>query len=295
MTQSSESGVIHDIGYRHYTGPRFGRDYLLLALYVDSLRGAYGLGRSAKSKIMPFLLLAATTVPALVIAIIASVTKVKELPVEYTGYAIILQTPISVFLAAQAPALVSRDLRFKIMPLYLSRPLTRADYVLAKVAAMASALLVLTVVPLIVLYVGALLAKLSFGHETKGFVQGLAGAVILSVVLAGIGLLIAGITPRRGFGVAAVITVLLLLLVVSGTLQGVAEQQDQSTLAWYATAINPFTLVDGLQVWLLGATSFTEVDLPDNSAGAIFAVLTIALVAACYGGLRLRYRKVSSS
>ena len=53
------TGVIHDIGYRHYDGPRLGRGYLLRSLYVESLRGAYGLGRSAKSKVMPILLLVA--------------------------------------------------------------------------------------------------------------------------------------------------------------------------------------------------------------------------------------------
>jgi ABC-2 type transport system permease protein len=50
MSQPPELGVIHDIGFRHYTGPRLGRGYLLRSLYVESLRGAYGLGRSAKSR-----------------------------------------------------------------------------------------------------------------------------------------------------------------------------------------------------------------------------------------------------
>lgn len=295
MSQPVESGVIHDIGYRHYTGPRLGRGYLIRSLYVDSLRGAYGLGRSAKSKVMPFLLLAGLCLPALVISIIVGVTNAGELPVEYTGYAIMLQTPISVFLASQAPALVSRDLRFKVMPLYFSRPLPRSDYVLAKYAAMTSALLILTGVPLLVLYAGALLAKLPFWEQTGGLLQGLAGIVLLSLVLAGIGLVIASITPRRGFGVAAVITVMLLTAVVSGVLQGVAQEQGRDTLAAYLAAINPNLLVDGVQDWLLDAEPFNTLGSPGNVGGALFLLGTVLLVAACYGAMLLRYRKVSAS
>ena len=50
--------VIHNIGYRHYDGPRLGRAYARRSLFSQSLRGAYGLGRSAKSKVLPMLLFA---------------------------------------------------------------------------------------------------------------------------------------------------------------------------------------------------------------------------------------------
>jgi ABC-2 type transport system permease protein len=292
---AQEHGVIHDIGFRHYTGPRLGRGYLLRSLYVESLRGAYGLGRSAKSKVMPFLLLATMTVPALIMAVVAAVTNMDELPLPYTRYAIVLQTAISVFLAAQAPASVSRDLRFRVMPLYFSRPLGRSDYVLAKFAAMATALFILIAVPLAVLYSGALLAKLPFWAQTRGVLAGLAGALVFAVVLAGIGLLIASITPKRGFGVAAVITVLLLLAVVSGVLQSIAIEQDHQSLAGYLGAINPVILVDGVQVWVLGAESSAQVGPPGTLGGVVFVLLTVAVIAACYGLLLLRYRKVSAS
>jgi ABC-2 type transport system permease protein len=48
------SGVIHDIGYQRYTGPRLGRGYAIRSLYLHSLRTAFGLGRSAKAKIFPW-------------------------------------------------------------------------------------------------------------------------------------------------------------------------------------------------------------------------------------------------
>ncbi len=79
-SQPPELGVIHDIGFRHYDGPRLGRGYLLRSLYVESLKGAFGLGRSAKSKVMPILLLVAITLPALIIALVAGLTSADKLP-----------------------------------------------------------------------------------------------------------------------------------------------------------------------------------------------------------------------
>ena len=69
-----ERGVIHDIGYRHYDGPRLGRGYVQRSLFTETLRGSYGLGRAARTKVVPMLLLAAMCVPALVLVVVATVT-----------------------------------------------------------------------------------------------------------------------------------------------------------------------------------------------------------------------------
>ena len=59
-----------------------------------------------------------------------------------------------VFIAAQAPELVSRDLRSHVLPLYFARPISRIDYPLAKLAAFFLACLVMIEVPLLLLYLG---------------------------------------------------------------------------------------------------------------------------------------------
>ena len=71
-TSPARTGAIHDIGYRHYDGPRLGASYIRRSLFVETLRGAYGLGRSARSKVMPFLLLAVMVLPAVVMGIVTS-------------------------------------------------------------------------------------------------------------------------------------------------------------------------------------------------------------------------------
>ena len=91
MSATTGQGVIHDIGYRHYDGPRAGRGYIARALFLESAKGAYGLGRSAKSKVMPMLLLAAICLPAFIIVVIATVTNDDELPGDYTSYVLNVQ------------------------------------------------------------------------------------------------------------------------------------------------------------------------------------------------------------
>src|SRR3954470_780130 len=87
----SGTSRIHNIGYRSYDGPRLGRAYARRSLYSQSLRGAYGLRRSVKSKVLPMVLFAVMCVPAAIMVAVTVATKAKELPVEYTNYAIVMQ------------------------------------------------------------------------------------------------------------------------------------------------------------------------------------------------------------
>ncbi|QEU93208.1 ABC transporter permease subunit [Streptomyces kanamyceticus] len=290
---STESTQIHNIGYRNYEGPRLGRAYARRSLFSQSLRGAYGLGRSAKSKVLPMVLFAVMCVPAAIMVAVAVATKANSLPVDYTRYAIVMQAVIGLFLAAQAPQTVSRDLRFKTVPLYFSRPIERGDYVQAKFAAMSSALFILTAAPLLVLYVGALLAKLDFADQTKGFAQGLVSVALLSLLFGGIALVISAITPRRGFGIAAVIAVLTITYGAVSTVQAIAfDQGSTGAIAWLGL-FSPITLIDGVQTAFLGATSaFPGGEGPSTGVGVIYALVVLGLIAGCYGAMMRRYRKV---
>ncbi|MCQ8770827.1 ABC transporter permease [Streptomyces telluris] len=285
--------VIHNIGYRNYSGARLGRSYARRSLFSQSLRGAYGLGRSAKSKVLPMILFGVMCLPAAIMVAVTVATKLNKLPVEYTRYAIIMQVVIGLYVAAQAPQSVSRDLRFRTVPLYFSRPIERVDYVTAKFAAMFSALFILTATPLLILYVGALLAKLDFADQTKGFAQGLVSVALLSLLFAGIGLVVAALTPRRGFGVAAVIAVLTISYGVVSTVQNIALQRDNTDAIGWMGLFSPITLIDGVQSAFLSATSaFPDGHGPSTAAGFVYLLVTAALIAGSYGVLMSRYRKV---
>src|SRR5690606_12890215 len=136
---SSPTGVIHNIGYRGYDGERLARRAITLSLYTHSLRGAFGLGRAARSKVVPIGMFVVLLLPAVVLAVVAVVGagmgQITGPVVPYTRYAMIMQAALAIFVAVAAPQAVSLDLRFHSLPLYLARPLERVDYVRAKLAA----------------------------------------------------------------------------------------------------------------------------------------------------------------
>ncbi|AXG82614.1 ABC transporter permease [Streptomyces paludis] len=284
---------IHNIGYRNYEGARLGRAYARRSLYSQSLRGSYGLGRSAKSKVLPMILFAVMCLPAAIIVAVAVSTDLKSLPLDYTRYAIFTQAVIGLYLASQAPQSVSRDLRFRTVPLYFSRPIERVDYVLAKFGAMASALFVLTGAPLVILYVGSLLAKMDFVDQTKGFGQGLVSVAVLSLLFGGLGLVMAAFTPRRGFGVAAVIATLTISYGAVSTVQLIAYSSGETGAVKWLGLFSPITLIDGLQSAFLGAgSSFPGEAGPSAAAGVVYLLVILALIAGSYAVLMRRYRKV---
>ncbi|MGW8377824.1 ABC transporter permease [Streptomyces sp. ODS28] len=287
-----DENVIHNIGYRGYDGPRLGRGYARRSLFVQSLRGAYGIGRSAKSKVLPMLLFGVACVPAAIVVAVAVFTKAKQLPVDSSSYVLTLQPVIGIFLAAAAPQLVSLDLRFRTVPLYFSRSITHADYVQAKLAALWAALMIFIATPVLILYVGSLLAKMEFGAQTEEFGQALAFCLLFSLLHAGVALAVAALTPRRGFGVAAVIAVLTIPYMLAQSLQGIAVVQGHEGAAGWLGLVSPGTLMDGIQFTFLGGDSNfpNNVELAGGQA-PFYLLLFAALVAGAYALLLRRYRK----
>ena len=291
---SARSGAIHDIGYRHYDGPRLGASYIRRSLFVETLRGAYGLGRSARSKVMPFLLLAMMVLPAVVMSIVTGYFGADSLPIRYTEYVILLQVAVTIFVGSQSPAVMSRDLRFHVAPLYFSRPLSRQQYVQAKYAGMSAALFLLMGLPITLLLAGALLAELPLGEQLPDYLRAMAGAALYAVVLAGIGLMVAAMTPRRGLGVAAVVGVLLVLSGLQLTVSQMALEFGNDTFVGYTGLLSPYTLVDGVVTGVLGAPSSVGQGPPGTVGTLVFVVTTVALLAGCYAALVARYRKALS-
>ncbi|MEV1248060.1 ABC transporter permease [Nonomuraea sp. NPDC050022] len=281
---------IYDIGYRHYDGPRLGRGYSTRALTVHSLRGVFGLGRTARSKIIPFALVVIMLLPAVVS--IAMMALLKQRGMAYSGFAVYMQTVVAIFLASQAPTVVAPDLRFRVLPLYLSRPVTIAEYVAAKVIAMTAALFLLLAVPLTLIYVGELLIDMDGPPQTKEYFGALAMALVLALLLSSFGLAIAALTPRRGLGVASVIALYLLTSASATVIFATLYSSGNDTGAGWAWLINPFWLVDAVQVWLFSTTA----NVPDGTypPGPVPAILVLVLIGIGLAALAARYRKAAA-
>ncbi|RFS86208.1 ABC transporter permease [Actinomadura spongiicola] len=290
------TSTIHDIGYRHYDGRRNGRAYVIRSLYVHNLRAAFGLGRPVRAKIMPFVLAALMLLPAAGSVAAFAFTKQEDALIPYAAYANLMQVIVAIFLATQAPVLASREVRFHVVPLYFSRPVGHLDFVLAKGAAMATALLALLAVPVTVLYVGGLVAKApDSSQQLLDYLGGLVGCVLYALVLAAIGMVVAAFTPRRGFGVAAVIAAYMVPTAVATAVQGIAEAQTNFTLQGWMGLLAPFNLVDIVQVRLLGAETSSPGIAPGVTGGLVALALCAVIVLGSIAVLYRRFRKAGLS
>ena len=286
------AGVIHDIGYRRYDGPRLGRWNAARAVYVHSLRGIFGIGRPARAKVLPFLLFAITAAPALVSGALTAVVAVIP-PIPYAGYAYYLQIAIMIFLAAQAPQVVTGDIRFRTLSLYFSRPLERSDYVWAKLAALVTALFALMATPLLILYAALLLTHTHAApdvlNESGRLAIGLAGVAVDALLLGAIGMAISAFTRVRAFAVVGIIGLYLVTSSVAAIVGGVAHGSDVGAAFGM---VSPFSLLDGFQAWALRVPAVSP--LEPGRLGWLYAIVVAADLALAVAVLHWRYRRIES-
>jgi ABC-2 type transport system permease protein len=304
------AGEIHNIGYRRYDGARLGRVQIVRALMWHSFRGAYGFGRGAKAKIFPMLLFALMCLPAAVNAVALANNPSGGAIVSYDGYVPSLRAIVMlIFVALQAPNMVSADLRNHTLPLYFARPIGRNDYPIAKLAAFVLACLAIIEIPLLVLYLGNVTQQHGASEvwaQTRQLGSGLLYGAAWAVLLASIGLLLASLTGRRVFAICAVGIPLFFSYILANALThigqvayGPAGFGQPSMLSSLAGLISPFTLLGGLLHWLQGSPATTGQFRPNDlqrviigTYGPWYGLVFVLLLVAAVGGLVARYRKV---
>src|ERR1700736_6666246 len=272
---NGNGSVIHDIGYKPYTGPRLTRPHIVRALYFFSLRSAFGFGRGARARIIPLATFGLMMLPAAI-----SIYKVASVggdpALRFDRYAYNTAILLIVFVAVAAPELVSRDLRHHTLPLYFSRPLRRADYPLAKLLALATAIVLFEAVPLIAMYLGIIASRAtgvlfpatttiphafeSVGSHSTFTVNGVpqppGGPV--------------NIGPDQ-----------------NGNGPNVQETITYDPIAREGGLIDPLRVVEGTRIWALHST---DPSIPDpQSTGPLYAVELLVLIGLAGGGLFLRY------
>lgn len=297
MSEQRGSSNIYDLGYRRYGGARTGRSGTLLTLYVHGLRSAFGLGRRASSKIFPFTLAAFAFVPAVIQLGVGAIVSGFDDPVElfehedYFGYVRVI---LVLFCAAVAPELVGRDQRNRTLSLYFSRAVSRVDYALSKLAALTSVMLVLTLGPQVVLFVGNGMAD----DDLPGYLSDrwdlvlpiLLGSLLVSSVIASVGLCVAAYLPRRAYATAAIVGVFVLTLSSSVILMNTLDPE----VARYALLVSPAAW-EGAILWLFGAEAGAGSVVADAELdGWVYLLAVLAVIGASFALTLRRLRRVST-
>ena len=248
------AGAIYDLGYQGYDGPRRGRAYALWSLYVLSVRNAFGIGRGALPKVMAFTLVLFAHSLAIIQLIVAAVLPVDEFAfVTPEDYYSLIQYILVLFVAAIASDLVGNDRRTNTLSLYFSRPIERDDYALAKIAALSSSLLALTVLPQLVMFAGNALGaanSLDWARDNADDVpRFVASGLILCVTFGAVGILVASYAERRAFALISVVA----LFFISFTVVGVVISEIDSDHARWSLFLSPLHIVGGSTYYLFDA------------------------------------------
>lgn len=281
-------GVIHDIGYQRYTGPRLGRAASVAELYRHGLRACFGLGRSGKAKVFPFIVIGLVMIVAVVAVALRSQS--DQVVITYRGFVSAVAIPMLLFVAVAAPELVCRDLRDKALPLYFSRPLRRTDYAAAKLAAMVSAFWLVLAAPLLLMFLGGVFSQkhgaLGAWQEFVGFLLGLSYALIEAGIFGALGVLLASLASRRPVAAGLIVAVFLITAPVVGVIEGVGGDTADKV----APVLNPVSLVHGLEGVIYGSPPGAGV----GGYGWLYLLVGAILFGGCSALLLVRYQKVAA-
>jgi len=297
----SATGSIYDLGYQRYEGPRLGRRHAVVALFVHTLKGSFGIGRGGRAKLIPFGLAALSIVPAIVAvgihALVSGALSGGEQPtspIRYDTYYAYIETLVMLFVAAQAPELLGRDQRYSVLSLYFSRALLRVDYALARLAGLVAAILIVVLVPQCVIFVGLTLSGTdvpSALFDNAAFVPPiLVEGLAIALLLASIGLAISAFAPRRAYATAAIVAAFSLPHVVAIVLSEAAT----GPLSRYAALFSPTDVLEGLNAFVFGTPMprglLSRIDL----APVTFLLAALAAVVLLVGVLVRRYQRIAA-
>lgn len=285
------SASIYDLGYRRYGGMRRGRRYAVLSLFTYSFWAIWGIGRSWLAKLFPMGLFVIAMVPALAVLTFAALAPEDvdiARPEEFFGFVAIV---MALFCAVAAPELVGRDERRHTLALYFSRALSRADYVAAKLAALALSLFLLLFVPQIVSQAGNAVAASALARYLRDNADLLppiaASSAVAAAFMAAVSLAVAMQTSRRSLATGAVIAIFVIPSAIGNifveTLSGEAQK--------YSLLISPIDLLQGAVYWIFGAgyqaeSSLSKAGLNGASYFAAAVVYTLLAVGFIYRGIR---------
>ena len=272
-------GEIFDRGYLHYDGPRLGIPAAIWALARYSMARAIGIRRPWTAKIIPLLIYAAVLIPvALAIGIRAFVPAFNFLTYgQFFGAIFILE---GIFVALIAPEMVSTDRHDRMLPLYFSRPIGRNAYVLAKLLGTGLLTLSISLLPVVIMWVGnVLLAQdpsLAFREGLDDLGKIVVAGVLIAFYLGAIGLMISSFTGRKSVAVGVIV----LGFVISESLSLALSEalRDQPDLERWMFVLSPArtiaSMVNGL--FPLNDSDITEFSVPfSQAAGVMVAVMVL--------------------
>ena len=290
---SADGSEIHDRGYRKYEGARSGVAGAVRSLVWQTIRSILGLGRPARHKVFPVIMVVIAALPAVVFLGVAILFRDLEGDslANYSNLFGFSFAPILVFTAMVAPEALVRDRRDGMFSLYLSTPLTRSSYVGAKVLAVLAVMMIIALGPVLL----ALLGYTVVGEGPPGVVEWLkvflqltTGSLVISAVMAAVAMAGSSVTDRRAFASVAVILVALGGAIVGDILVNAADFSNAYGF------LDPMGTAGEMATRILGESSDISQPLSELDT-AVVALGATAWFVAGAGTVGYKYRKLEAT
>jgi ABC-2 type transport system permease protein len=287
----STDAEVRDVRYGRYEGERRGRLAGVLSLARWGALRSLGARRGWRAKAVPIALTLLACAPAVIVlgvrALFADQTGIDltdALP--FSEYQAIIGVTILLFAAVTTPDLLCPDRRDGMLSLYFSTAVSRREYLAGRVLAAFAPLLLVTMVPMLVLYGGILVFEehpVAYLEESWAELPRIVAAgLILAVYYALVGLAVSSLTGRRAFAIGGYLLLLLVPTLVAGLLEEAFPDNDEFSLMALSTLPIEFA-----------AEIFPDArdDVP-NSLGQ-WAAAYVVVVALAIVVLLARYRRGS--
>jgi ABC-2 type transport system permease protein len=298
---SSPGGSIYDLGYRHYSGKRNGREYAMWSLFAESSRSVWGFGRPVSAKAAPFILAGLYALPAVIQLAFSSVFSQRISAgdqvslLTYSSYFPALFFLVFFYCVAQAPELVCRDQRYQVLPLYFTRSMGKVEYALSRLGSLALALFVVLLVPVVALFVGDVLMKpdtiKALGDELPKALPSLPANAVISVGLASLSLAISSFSPRRAYAAIGIVAYILLMEAIPAAIYSIG--QSSGTWLDKLFLLTPITSLNGSGYWFFGQPLNPQ-DFSGSLTSDSYLVAALASVVVATAVLVYRYRRISA-
>ncbi len=282
---ADQFGEIYDRGYQHYDGARLGRRHAIGALVLYSMKRGLGIKKGIGAKIIPIVLYVSVFLPAIVGIGVRAFVPDADI-IDYSTFFGIIFLIEGIFVATIAPEMLCGDRRENVLPLYFSRVITRADYLLAKLGAASLLTLTVSLVPAVILWLGFQLLEdrpLVAMRDNLGDLGRVAVAgVMIALYLGAIGLVISSFTGRKSIAVSIIVFGFLISEGLATALT--VALADDNPLYRFIWCLSPTQTASGLVTGLFDQTS-------SNEAVGLWLILgvMVAVVLICWVVMYLRY------
>ena len=208
MTASAE---IFDRGYRRFDGERAGRGQGVRSVMWHTIRSILGIGRKGRHKVFPIIIGVLAFLPAvafLALAILIGDLLEGELQPEYWELFGLPMLLVVLYATLVAPEAIVRDRRDGMLRLYLSTPLTKPTYLLAKFVAVMATMSIVVAGPVLMFLIGNTIQNLGpdgFGEWIEVLLKVLLSAFVIVLFMASVSLGASSITDRRAIASVAVL------------------------------------------------------------------------------------------